>query len=192
MSFTDYFIGQKNTEIESLARKLCFEKVIFIKEIKEASDFNSIENYEYVLINVNETGKMRQFIDKAIARKKIIIIQGKDDSFNRAALETKRIFMLLSPEATAGRDFMSYRNSGMNQVLCKIAEKNNVTIGISFSELLEINNSINLAERIGRIMQNIAICRKYKTKMHLSNFSKKEEQMRSALDLRSFGTVLGM
>lgn len=123
MGFTDYFIGEKNKEIESTAKKLGFDKVIFMKEVIEASDFNNIENYEYVLINVNETAKMRQFIDKAIARKKTIIMQGKDDSFNRAALETKRIFMLLSPEAAATRDFMSYRNSGLNQVLCKIAEK---------------------------------------------------------------------
>ncbi|PIU75852.1 hypothetical protein COS75_02155 [Candidatus Pacearchaeota archaeon CG06_land_8_20_14_3_00_35_12] len=191
-NFTDFFISRPDEEIKRISAEFGFDRVIFVKEIKEISDFKDIEDYSFILINTQDKTKMRQFIDKALARNKKIIIQGKDGSLNRAALETKRIFMLLSPEAEATKDFQNYRNSGLNQVLCKIAEKNKVIIGISFSELLKIKSDKELAERIGRIMQNISLCRKYKTNMRLANFSSKKENLRAAMDLRSFGFAIGI
>jgi len=190
--FTDFFIGENDEKITGMLKELDFDRVIFIKKAREKLDFDNLDNYDGVLIDVDSKEKLRQFVDKAYARKKTIIVQAKDDSFNRAALETKKISILLSPETSQKADFMSYRNSGLNQVLCKIAEKNNIAIGISFSEILETKNDKELAERIGRIMQNIMICRKYKTRIQLANFASKKEFLRAALDIRSFGSAMGL
>jgi RNase P/RNase MRP subunit p30 len=190
--FTDFFIGEKDEKIKETLKGMDFDRVIFAKKVVDKSDFDNLENCDAVLIDVDSMEKLRQFVDKAHARKKTIIVKAGDDSFNRAALETKKISILLSPEAGQKADFMSYRNSGLNQVLCKIAEKNNIAIGISFSELLEIKNDKELAERLGRIMQNIMLCRKYKTKIQLANFASKKESLRAALDIRSFGSAMGL
>jgi len=59
-------------------------------------------------------------------RDKIIIIEG--GKLNREILENKRVHILLSPEKYKEEDSLHQRNSGLNQVLCKIAQKNKVAI----------------------------------------------------------------
>jgi RNase P/RNase MRP subunit p30 len=191
-NFADFFIGLPDEKTMQIEREIGFSRLIPVKTVQDTSDFNNLEGYDAVLIDTVSKEKLRQFVDKAKSRNKLIIVKAKDDSFNRSALETKKISVLLSPENQEKADFMAYRNSGLNQVLCKIAEKNKVSIGISFSEILSISSDKILAERIGRIMQNIMICRKYKTKIQFANFSNEIKFLRSASDLRSFGLAVGM
>ena len=111
------------------------------------------------------------------------IIIGGTDKKNRNAVENKNVDVLLSPEKGRTKDFMKFRNSGLNQVLCKLANKNKVGIGFNFDDVLNSENKINL---LGKMMQNVKLCKKYKIKMNI--FSKD----RSESDLKSFGVVLGM
>lgn len=111
------------------------------------------------------------------------IIIGGTDKKNRSAVENKNVDVLLSPEKDRTKDFMKFRNSGLNQILCKLAHKNNVAIGFNFDDVLDSDNKINI---LGKMMQNVKLCRKYKIKMNI--FSKD----RSISDLKSFGVILGM
>ena len=45
---------------------------------------------------------------------------------------------------------------------------------------------------LGRMMQNVKICRKYKTKMIVFSFAENKKEMRDVKDLISFGRVIGM
>jgi len=110
------------------------------------------------------------------------IITGGTDKKNRSLVENKTVDVLLSPEKGRTKDFMKFRNSGLNQILCKLANKNKVAIGFNFDDLFD-NNRVSL---LGKMMQNVKLCRKYKVKMVI--FSKD----RSENDLKSFGAVLGM
>ena len=65
------------------------------------------------------------------------IVLGGNDKQNRAAVENKNLDILLSPEIIRGRDFMHSRDSGLNQVLCTLAYKNNIAIGFNFSDVLK-------------------------------------------------------
>jgi ribonuclease P/MRP protein subunit RPP1 len=118
------------------------------------------------------------------------IVVGGNEIINRKALENKNVQMLLNAEPKED-NFMHSKNSGLNQVLAKLAKKDNISIGFSFNKIL----SSNYEERIdlfGKIMQNIMICNKYKVKMYIVNFIKNEIDKRNINDLKDLGISLGM
>ena len=121
---------------------------------------------------------------KHFDRNKIIIIEGGSDKVNRAALSTRNVDILLDPHLGQRHDKMHQRDSGLNQVLLKLAKQNNVAIGFSFKSVL---NSKNCAKDLGRIIQNIQLCRKYKVKIVIQEF-----EGRNRDDVNSLFKVLGM
>jgi len=119
----------------------------------------------------------------------INIIEPVNNSIARTALETKKTDILLSPEKHAKKDFMHQRDSGLNHILCKLAKKNKIAVGINFSELL---NEKHLEKRLGRIMQNIKLCRKFKIPLVLASFANNRYEQRNPKDLELFAQVIGM
>src|SRR3989338_8476662 len=89
----------------------------------------------------------------------------------------------------ARRDIKKQRNSGFNNVLAKIAKKNEVIIGINLDEIIEAKSK-KKSDIIARVRQNIKLCNKNKLKMRFV-VSKKENQ-RETHNLRALGLVLGM
>lgn len=118
-----------------------------------------------------------------------VIMKGGSDNANRAALENKRVDILLSPERGRKDDFINCRNSGLNQVLCALARKNEIAIGFNFCDIL---NSKERDKLMGRMMQNIKLCRKFKVKMVFGCFTENEWEKREKIDLFAFAQVLGM
>lgn len=107
----------------------------------------------------------------------------------RKFFEDKGIDVVLSPEKDIEKDNLNSRNSGLNQVLCKLSNKNNIAIGFSFNEII---HSKNISNTLGRMMQNVRLCRKYKVKMIFASFANNKYEMRGAHDLLSFARVIGM
>lgn len=119
-------------------------------------------------------------IRKQIAKAKgKIIVRGGDDDFNRKVFEMRGVDVLLSPEYGHKNDQLKQRDSGLNHVLCKIAAKNNIAIGIDLKNLKK--KGIEKAKWLGRVMQNIKLCRKSKTRMILFNNKMDEKETRSFL-----------
>lgn len=116
------------------------------------------------------------------------VIQGGKDTVNRKAVENKSVEILMSPERGRNKDFMKSRNSGLNQVLCKLANKNNVAIGYDFNYLLKAKES-QRSNIIGRMKFNVVLCNKYKVKMYVCNSTKEKK---GVSDLEAFGRILGM
>lgn len=120
-------------------------------------------------------------------RDKFVIIDG--GKLNREIVSSKQVHILISPEKYKDEDSLHQRNSGLNQVLCKLANKNKIAIGINFNEILHLKNR---EKRLGKIIQNIKLCRKYKVRIILASFAKKKTETRSPNDLISFAQSLGM
>ncbi|MBI2672841.1 hypothetical protein HYX19_01135 [Candidatus Woesearchaeota archaeon] len=99
--------------------------------------------------------------------------------------------ILLSPEKGVKEDFLNARNSGLNQVLLGLAKKNHISIGINFNEILK-SRGVERAKLLGRIAQNIALCRKYHVEIVLGSFASDEFEMRAPKDLISFLITIGM
>lgn len=119
----------------------------------------------------------------------INIVEGRDIDFNRKALENKSVDILLSPEKATYKDSLHHRNSGLDQVLCALASRNGIAIGFSFNEIL---NARSRYKTLGRMMQNVRLCRKYKVRMVFATFARNKWELRSKSDLESFAKVLGM
>jgi len=141
---------------------------------------------QIIIIQTN-FNKLREEVKKN--SEKEIIFTSNDDDLNRKVLEKLPIQILLINQ-TERKDFQKQRNSGFNQVLAKIAKKNNITIGINFDEIIESKNPKEKSEILARIKQNIFLCNKNKLQMKF--ISQKQNHQRNLHDLKSLGLVLGM
>ncbi len=115
-----------------------------------------------------------------------VVMAGAD---NRETIERAKTDLIFGLEATGKRDFAFSRNSGLNQVLCKLAKDKGVMIGLSFSDVLRSKSPQTV---LGRMKQNITLCRKYKTGMVIASFAKDPFEMRSPHDLAAFFVCAGM
>lgn len=136
------------------------------------------------IINSENLQEVRKQIERLAKEKKEIIIQGRDIEFNRKILEIKKVNMLIL-QHKQGRDKLKQRDSGLNEVLCEIARKNNITLAIDFSELLESEGKIR-GKIIGRLIQNLKLMKKTGNKIEILN---KPEDKKS---LQAFLLVLGV
>jgi len=116
---------------------------------------------------------------------KLNIVNGGDLNVNRKAVESAKTDILLNPHLVKMKDNLHYRNSGLNQVLCKLAVENNVAIGVSF-------DSLKNAVSVGRVMQNIVLCRKYGVKIMFFSYAKSKNEMRTARDVFGLLEILGL
>lgn len=161
-----------------------FTDITLCKDQLNNLGFSKVINTERI-IEIDSRSELSRKINK----NKLIIVQG--GKFNKEILQNKKVDILLNPEKNPEKDFIHQRNSGLNQSLCKLAKKNNIAIGISFNEILR-NKSIRRAILLGRIKQNIKLCRKYKVRMVFASFAEDVYEQRAAKDLINFITCLGM
>lgn len=126
--------------------------------------------------------------DKILFRediKNLNIVGAKSNEINRKALSLRRTDILLNPHLNSRMDPMNSRSSGLNDVLCKLAKKNEVAIGFTF-------DSIKSDVDLGRIMQNIIFCRKYNVDMVFFTFAKNKYGMKGTKDLLAYLRVIGL
>jgi len=125
--------------------------------------------------NIKQTRKEIQEIKK---QKKPVIVQAHDNKFNRKILENKDVDIFLSPELHNRKDFLKQRDSGLNEILCKLASKNNIKIGINLKPIIKSDKK-QKAIALARILQNIKLCKRTKTQIIIldkDNYNKQEIQ----------------
>ena len=144
---------------------------------------------DYVLGNVKEPSFSKTYavkIKKSASGKEVNIVKNSEA---RKVLENKNTDVLLDPYHYVKSDSLHFRNSGLNQVLCRIAKDNGVIVGFSFSNILKSKGRNKILERV---KQNIKLCRKYKIPMLIASFAENKYELRSANELQNFALFLGM
>jgi len=187
----DFLLAKENKLLNEKAKNLGFDSVFFVKEILTLKDIKKEKGYDVFLLKTTRPETLRRMIDKAEASVSLIFVLGTNDTINRIALEHKKVRALVCPEYERKYDFLHYRNSGLNQVLCKIARDNDKVIIKNFKDIL-FREGKERALLLGKIMQNIKLCRKYKVKVKLASFASIKKEMKSFFDLRSFCIAIGM
>jgi RNase P/RNase MRP subunit p30 len=139
---------------------------------------------EQIFIHEDNFDRARKQINEN--KGKFIIFSSEDDELNRKILEKEPINVILLNQEKR-KDFQKQRNSGLNQVLAKIAKKNNIIVGINLDELIKAEEK-KKSDIIARIRQNVKICNKNRLKMKFISKSNK----RNLLDLQALGLTLGM
>lgn len=122
--------------------------------------------------------------------KHLHVVLGGDEEKNLKAVKDRSVDVLF-PESAKGKDSLHWRRSGLNQVLLRLAKKNRVAIGFSLCAVLD-HKGEKRGLVLGRMMQNVFLCRKYEVGMVLCSFAHDLWGLRSASDLASFGRVIGM
>ena len=115
-------------------------------------------------INTFNLNEARKQIQKLKKEEKEIVVQAQDNEFNRKILEIKEVDILLSPELHDRKEHLKQRESGLNEVLCKLATKNNIRIGIDLNQIIQ-KPAKEKAILLSRIMQNIKLCKRTKTQI---------------------------
>jgi RNase P/RNase MRP subunit p30 len=140
---------------------------------------------EEIFLKEDNFNRLRGKVKENSGKK--IIIFSNNDEFSRQVLEKLDISVLVV-SVKDRKDFSKQRNSGLNHVLCEIAKKRGIVIGIDFDEIVKSSGKVR-AEILGRVMQNIRLCNKKKVFMRFVSVSGIK---RDKYDLKSLGLVLGM
>jgi len=130
--------------------------------------------------SINE---VRKQADKLAKNKEKIAVLGRDIEFNRKILEMKKVNVLVLNHKQ-GRDRLKQRDSGLNEILCEIARKNNIILTIDFSEF-QVEDKKLQGKMIGRLIQNLKLMKKAGNKIEILN---KPDDKKS---LQAFLLVLG-
>jgi len=189
------FVLPDNNEAEfiELASKLGVKKLYFLYEfdsyIQQKTE-KKLKSMEFRDIRVETCFIVsHKNINIALKHSKLLVAESSDD--NRFFIEGKKIKLIYGFEETNRKDYMHQRASGLNHIICELAGKNNVAIGFSYNSLFNKNAQI-ASSLIGRMMQNIFLCQKYKVKTSIGSFSSRPFEMRNSHDLASLFTTLGM
>jgi len=189
---TDFVFPNGNEEeFIELALKLGYSRLCFIykyskgkdeynERVKKLQEKTKLKLSYGFLASLKDTNKIKT--------KNLIFVKGS--AKNRFFIEKKKADVLFSLEDGKREDFMHHRASGLNHVLCTLASKNKIAVGFSFNMLLRDRK--NLYKILGRMMQNIQLCRKYKVKTLIGSFAERPFEMRAAENLINLFSVLGM
>ena len=185
----------KNNEFEfiEIASKLGIKKLFFLYDFNEYDEKKLIKkldslNNKKISIEFGFIVNEKNF-KKAAAKSKFLAAKSSDK--DRIFIESKKIKLIYGFEDANKKDYIHQRASGLNQVLCEIARQNNVTVGFSYSSLLNKPNQIT-SLLMGRMMQNIILCRKYKVNTIIASFSDEPFGLRAHHDIASMFNLFGM
>lgn len=147
-------------------------------------------NSNYIIISESTFEKARKKIRESLQKfpEKKIIFSSSDDELNRKILEKENISGLLLTQS-GRKDFQKQRDSGLNQVLAKLAKEKNIFIGINLDEIIK-SSQTEKEKILARVKQNIKLCNKNKLQMKF--IAQNPANERDIYDLRALSLVLGM
>lgn len=116
--------------------------------------------------------EVRKEIQKLVRDKNKVIVEAGDDSFNRKIFEMKDVDMIIGLEFD-GKDRLKQRDSGMNEVLAKLAKSNDIAIGVDVDRIAKLD-LLEKGRVLGRIRQNIRLCKRTGARIVVLNADKKE------------------
>jgi RNase P/RNase MRP subunit p30 len=188
--YEDIVIPQGNeNELISMAKRLGYGSILLLY------DFDSYINDKKAL-KVSELGikihigvltdnrtvfRAREKLRKYRFQKPFIAASGSLDLLE--VLEQSKANLVFGLENSSRKDFMHQRASGLNHTISKLARDKNIMVGFSLDQILKFNDPSVI---LGRISQNIRICRKYNVKTIFASFAKDPFMMRDPKDLATF------
>ena len=134
------------------------------------------------MINTKNINEARKQIQKLKKENKEVMVYAQGDEFNRKILENKDVDIIIGLEFDR-KDKLKQRNSGLNEVLCKLAGKNNIKIAIDIDRLKKIDKK-EKSIIISRIIQNIKLCRRANANIILYPIQKKQNSVSFFLVLK--------
>lgn len=181
------FPGKNEKDFIELAEKLGYSGLVLVYDNKES--IPDLKKFKTKLKLKTALLASQKKVQSARTKSKLVFVKAVED--NRFAFEKSRPDLVFAVEEAQPRDFMHQRGSGLNHIMCRFAKENNVKIGFSFNSILN-SSAMSRAQIIGRMQQNILLCRKFKCNTVIASFAKDPYEMRFSKDLLAFFTQIGM
>jgi len=189
--FADFVFPDGNEEkFIEIAIKLGISKLYFIYDSEDKKK-NNIKNSEFGRnkhINIR-IGFIPNKKTSNLEKSELMIAKSSDN--DRFLIESGKLNLIYGFEQATRKDFMSQKASGLNHIICEAANKNKVAIGFSYSSIIN-EPGFKKSVILGRMMQNIMLCRKYKVRALIGSFHSNPYMLRSPHDLISLFSTLGM
>ena len=186
----DIVIPDNNeNEFIDMADRLGYKKIYFLYDFEKKSKAEQKNRSagRNIAIGIGFLVNQKN-INTAHKYSKLLVAQSSEN--DRSLIEGKKIKIIYGFEGTSKRDYIHQRASGLNHTICSLASKNNVLIGFCCRNLA--GDKIKNATLLGRTMQNIKLCQRYKTKTIISSFARDPFMMRAPYDAANLFSVLGM
>ncbi|MFO8015538.1 MAG: RNase P subunit p30 family protein [Candidatus Woesearchaeota archaeon] len=113
-----------------------------------------------------------------------------NDKNPRQAMEDGNVDAVHGFEKIRARDRTNQRISGLDTVLCRIAAQKGKIYCVDFGSMIGMSGSAR-ANAMGKLRQNLMLCRKYRIRVAIASFASGPMMMRNPLDLSAFLAVLG-
>ena len=184
----DIVIPNNNEEeFIAIARKLGYKTLCFLYDYydyqSKKNNFTDIPGIKIVNGILADSKKLKKIKNKIEG----VFVAAKSSDKDMEIMEGSLANLIFSFEENQRRDFIHQRASGLNHILCSLARKNNIAVGFSFTSIL---NAKSRHEILGRIMQNLRMCKQFKVKAIIASFAKDPYEMRSMHDLMSLFKIL--
>ena len=127
------------------------------------------------MITTNNLNEARKQIQELKKKNEKVVVLAHDEKFNRKIFESKDVDMVCELEFH-GKDKIKQRDSGLNEILCKLAKENNIEIGINLNKIKSLEKT-EKAVVLARIIQNINLCKRVGCKLTVIGDYGKQEIM---------------
>ena len=128
-------------------------------------------------------------VPSARGKADFVITKASATEQDRFLFEKAKPNIIFDLEQSAKPDGIFQRNSGLNHIMAALAAKNEMIVAFSFSSILN-SAGFRRAQIMGRMAQNLVLCRKYKVKTLFASFARSPWEMRSEHDLNAFFGLL--
>lgn len=153
---------------------------IAILNSKTSKPGNIPENFSiYSAVEVTcKPSKLRDEIKKYRGSTEILIARGGDEEFNRTAVETAGLDILLQP-------------AKFNHVLAKAAYDNSIAIGFNAGSIIRLQGEARIRE-LRMMRTNLKYTRKYELAMLLTSTPSSRYDIRSPREMAALASLFGM
>jgi len=180
--FTDIVIPEKNeAEFIEMAARLG-SALLFVyerideKQLMELKQSFPSARFGFLATNLNKLPRPGMFD----------IIMGKQ---GREFIEHPRVKLIYGFETLEFKDRFHQRNSGLNEVLCKLAKDKGKILAFDFSSLLRAKDKTLVW---GRLLQNARLIKKYKNEFVIASFARTPWGMRTGRDCKGLLEEVGL
>lgn len=125
------------------------------------------------MITTKNIEQARKEIQKLVRAGEKVVVEAGSDEFNRKIFEIKDVDMVVGLEMHGRRDYMKQRDSGLNEILAKLAKKDGIVIGVDVDRIVELDK-LEKGKVLGRLRQNVKLCRRVGARIVVIGADRKE------------------
>ncbi len=166
--------------LDLIARRLGFTSIVVTNHTPFSPhpiDSGIISGVEIKAQNVGELKKKIALYRRTAT---VLSVHGGNDKINRAACRDERVDVLMHPE------YGTY--NGLNQVTAKLAQRNEVAIGLSLSYFWKTDGA-RRARLLAFQRKNVTLCKKFSTNIVITSEAFSHYDLRAPRELKSLAKL---